>query len=63
MKALILLLVLVPLTACKEKAGTPFTLYRNSIVLDNARIHWASFDADMPGSYNPVLAEHAQHRF
>lgn len=39
----ILLLVVVALAACEEE--TTYTLYRNSPLIPNGRIHVASFDA------------------
>jgi hypothetical protein len=48
-----LLLTLAPLfaiSACGN--GEPYTLYRGSPVIENARIHIASFDAKEKESYN-----------
>lgn len=40
------------LFAAWDRGGEPFTLYRDSVAIPNARIHVASFDASDPGSYN-----------
>ncbi|GJE42897.1 hypothetical protein [Methylobacterium soli] len=38
--------------ACDLISGSGYTLYRNSIVTDGARIHVASFDAKDGEAYN-----------
>lgn len=42
------------MTGCFEKSkdSTAYTLYRNSVVLENERMHIATFDSDDGESYN-----------
>ena len=40
-----------------------YTLYRNSVGADSARIHVATFDAAEPGDYNRQNCEQARELF
>ncbi len=49
-KSYCLVTALVFLSACSK--GEPYTLYRGSPVIENARIHVASFNANEKEGYN-----------
>jgi len=57
-----ILLVLMVLISCSKKVET-YTLYRNSIVIDNARIHMATFDSNDEAPYNQENCELARTLF
>jgi hypothetical protein len=49
MRALILMLSLVMLAGCNNASPT-YTLYRNSPLNSELRVHWATFDANDSGA-------------
>ncbi len=52
-KAAVFAVFCVSTAACgMSDRSERYTLYRNSSMMDDARIHWASFDVDNSGSYN-----------
>lgn len=63
MRILILGLALVTLGGCQTRDGGVYTLYRSSVVLDDARMHVATFDAGDGEKYNHENCEHARELF
>ncbi len=51
------------LVGCSVSDSTSFTLYRNSILDENMRIHVASFDANDGDRYNKENCNQAQELF
>lgn len=57
--------VLIPfafVSACGGEADT-YTLYRSSVLLENARLHVASFDAADGAKYNDENCQQAQELY
>jgi hypothetical protein len=48
----VVLCVALPLAACSDMSDSTYTLYRNSDMDANIRIHVASFDSDDGDEYN-----------
>jgi uncharacterized protein YcfL len=58
------LLVLTPLLLVACGNSEPYTLYRSSPIIENSRIHIATFDADDVGkAYNMQNCQIAQELF
>jgi len=59
------MLVLVVIGSCAGRAPDDrvYTLYRNSVAVENARHHVATFDADEEESYNKENCETAAQLF
>ena len=60
-RAILSLVAVLSLSACND--STVFTLYRNSVLSADARIHIASFDARENESYNRENCELARDLF
>lgn len=49
----------VAMAGCGVSEGDTYTLYRNSVITQDARMHVASFDTDEGGRYNNENCQHA----
>lgn len=59
------LFILLPslfLFGCTERDNV-YTLYRNSVFDENARVHVSTFDADESAEYNQINCKTAQELF
>lgn len=51
------------LTGCGVSDGDTYTLYRSSVIVQDARLHVASFDTAEGGKYNNENCQQAQELF
>jgi hypothetical protein len=56
-------LCITALTGCGVSDGDAYTLYRSSAIVQNARMHVASFDTTEGGKYNNENCQQAQLLF